>query len=119
MSNDFYSQQPQGYNPYAVQGTQQGGPGGPGDPIYDEIKKQALGSFVWGIIGVFFCGLILGIFAIYRGSKARKMIAQHGVGQAYLAQATIGLVCGIIGFLINLGGIAFIFLLAAARAASI
>ena len=116
MSNDFYSQPPQDQNPYAVQGAQQGA-GRPGDPIYDEIKKQALGSFVWGIIGIFFCGLILGIFAIYRGNKAREMIAQHGVGQEFSVQATIGLVCGIIGFLLNFMGIGLMFLLTLARVA--
>lgn len=75
------------------------------DPIHAEIKKQAMASMIWGIVGIFCCGIILGPFAIYRGNKAKKMMAEHNKGQEFSGQATAGIVCGIIGLVLNILGI--------------
>lgn len=55
----------------------------------------ALASLVWGIVGLFVCGLILGIIAINKSNEARKTIATSPMyGGSGLA--TAGLVMGII-----------------------
>jgi Domain of unknown function (DUF4190) len=67
-----------------------------GIPCIAPNAPGSVGALVCGIIGLFFCGPILGIIAIVLGNKAKKAIAtQPGVyGGAGLAQA--GFILGII-----------------------
>lgn len=88
------------------------------DPILAEIKKQATASLIWGIVGIFCCGIILGPFAIWRSNKAKQMIAQHNRGHEYSGQATAGLICGIVALVLNLLGIVIQIIAVAAGAAN-
>lgn len=56
---------------------------------------DAVASMVWGIVGLFFCGLILGIVAISKSNSAKKAIEADPClsGGGY---ATAGMVLGII-----------------------
>lgn len=76
-------------------------------------RKNAPGatsSLVWGILGFFFCGLILGIVAISNANKAKKLIQEQPDVYTGDGLATAGLVIGIIDLvawgLILLGNIA-------------
>ncbi len=98
---------PQGYAPqgYAPQG---GLP--PGDAfqlgqIAAEIKNQATASIIVGIFGLFCFGIILGPFAIYRGTKALNLIQQYGIGQEHATKATVGRAIGIVVLALWLIGI--------------
>ena len=60
-----------------------------------ENAEGAVASMVWGIIGLFFCGLILGIVAIVKSNAARAAIATDPrLGGA--GYATAGLILGIV-----------------------
>ena len=68
------------------------------DGVYRGPTQNAPGavaSMVLGLVGLFVCGLILGIIAIVKSSEARKAIASNPryVGGGY---ATAGLVMGIV-----------------------
>ncbi len=69
------------------------------DGVYHGPKKNApdaVASMVWGIVSIFFCGLILGIVAIAKSRNARNSIEEDPMlgGGGY---ATAGMVLGIIG----------------------
>ncbi len=68
-----------------------------------EISSQATTSLVVGIISFFCFGIILAPFAIYRGHKALRLIAEHGVGQRYSGTANAGKVIGIVSLCLNVG----------------
>jgi hypothetical protein len=76
------------------------------DGIYHGPTMNAPGavaSLVLGIIGIVFCGIVLGPLAIWQSSSARKAINSdptYGGG----GMATAGMVLGIIALLINLVG---------------
>lgn len=102
----YPGQQPQ-YGGYPQPGFQQPGYGAPqgygpvgyAPPVQDH-KGKATGSLVCGIIGLFFCGLILGIIAIVLGTGAKKAMQQSGNfdGQG---MATAGVVLGIIDLILH------------------
>ncbi len=94
------SQDPPSQNPY-----QPTDAAGPSDAVLAEIKKQAGASLIWGIVGIFCCGIVLGPFAVYRANKAKQLIAQHNVGHQYAGQATAGMICGIIGIVLFVVGV--------------
>jgi len=56
----------------------------------------AVSSLVWGILGFFLCGLILGIVAISNANKAKKLIREQPDTYTGEGLATAGLVIGII-----------------------
>ena len=68
------------------------------DGVYDGPTRNApdaVPSMVWGIVGLFICGVILGIVAIQKSGAARKaMDADPRLGGR--GYATAGLVLGII-----------------------
>ena len=78
------------YQPTENTGTGQGDPA-----IVAEIAKQAKASLMWGIIGIFCFGIILGPFAFFRGNKALKMIETHNVGHEHQGTATAGKFIGL------------------------
>ena len=83
------------------------------DPVskaFAEIALQSKASLLWGIVGIFCVGIILGPFAIYRGAKASSLIREFNVGEEYKGMATAGLVCGIVAVAIHLVGIAYVVL---------
>jgi hypothetical protein len=129
-----YPPPPQGYPPPpGGYGPPQGGYGAPPgygpqqgygapDPaafqlgqVAGEIKNQAIASLVVGIIGFFCLGFILGPFAIYRGSKALRLIRQYNIGQQHATLAQVGRVLGIISLVLWVGWFGFSFLSAALR----
>lgn len=68
------------------------------DGIYHGPKTNAPGavaSLVWGIVGLFICGVVFGPIAIARASSAKKAMASNPTygGGGY---ATAGMVLGII-----------------------
>ena len=73
------------------------------DGIYRGPKANAPGavaSLVWGSVGMFICGFILGIIAIVKSSQAKKAIeADPRLGGAGLA--TAGMVLGIIAIVLH------------------
>jgi hypothetical protein len=80
------------------------------DGLYHGPKINAPGavaSMVWGIIGLLFCGIILGPVAISKSNSARRLIASNPTygGGGY---ATAGMVLGIID-------VAFFFIFLMAR----
>ena len=100
-------------NPYSPSGVS-----GQNDQVVAEIKKQAMASLIWGIVGIFCCGIVLGPFAVYRGNKAKRLIAEHNVGQEFGGQATAGLICGWIGIVLFVVGVGLQVVLALAGAAA-
>ena len=76
------------------------------------IKKTAPGakeSLTWGILGIFFCGVILGCVAISNANSAKKLIEQRpdiykggGLATAGLVMGIIDLVASGIGLLIGI-----------------
>lgn len=75
------------------------GPVGYAPPAQDH-KGKAIGSLICGIIGLFFCGIVLGIIAVVLGSGAKKAMQQSGNfdGQG---MATAGVVLGIIALILH------------------
>lgn len=69
--------------------------------IASEISSQATASLVVGIISFFICGLLLGPFAIYRGSKALRLIQQYNIGHEHSGKANAGKIIGIISTSLN------------------
>lgn len=91
---------PQGWgqppnNPYAAPGVPPGGDAFQLGQIAVEIKNQANASLAVGIIGLFCFGIILGPFAIYRGSKALRLIRENNIGHEHASKASIGRGIGI------------------------
>lgn len=89
------------------------------DPVskaFAEIAIQAKASLLWGIVGIFCVGIILGPFAIYRGARANSLIRQFNVGEEYKGLATGGFVCGIVAIVIHLIAIGYIVMMAMAEA---
>ena len=62
-----------------------------------KTSGKAIGSLICGIIGLFFCGLILGLIAISLANNAKKDIAVSGGAIGGQGLATAGFVLGIIG----------------------
>ena len=60
-----------------------------------QLAPGAVASMVWGIVGIFLCGLIVGLVAISKSNAAKQAIAADPrlKGSGY---ATAGLVLGII-----------------------
>ena len=59
-----------------------------GNPLYPpevleqkakEVEDLLRKALIFGVLGVVFCGGLLGILAFHRASKATKIIAQYGV----------------------------------------
>jgi hypothetical protein len=69
-------------------------PPGPVDPdlaaIVKEIKNQASASVAVGAFGILFFGIILGPFAMYRGSKACRLMRETDLGWEYKSRAKLG-----------------------------
>jgi len=70
-------------------------------PSHVEYKPKttapgATSSLVWSIVGLLFCGLIFGCFAISKANKAKKLIQSHPDLYTGDGLATAGLVIGII-----------------------
>ena len=84
-------------------------PTGPGsDPaIEKEIKSQAMTSLVVGILSFFCFGIILAPFAIYRGSKAKKLIETHNMGHEHRGIAQAGTIIGWISLVLAILTILF------------
>ncbi len=57
---------------------------------------KATGALVCGIVGLFFCGVILGPIAIYLGMTAKREIQESGGRLKGSGMATAGIVLGII-----------------------
>jgi hypothetical protein len=83
------------------------------DGIYHGPKTNAPGavaSMVCGIIGILFCGIVLGPVAIGLGSSARRHISQNptygggGFAIAGLVLGILALIVNVIGFIIVAGG---------------
>jgi hypothetical protein len=107
---------PQGYGPQPGYGM----PGGDNAAFHlgqvaSEIKNQAIASLVVGIIGFFCFGFLLGPFAIYRGSKALRLIRENNIGQEHATLAQVGRVLGIVSLVLWVGWFGFTFLSAALR----
>ena len=79
-------------------------------PLQRKNAPGATSSLVWGILGFFLCGIILGIVAISNANKAKKLIQQQPNVYTGDGLATAGLVIGIIDLvawgLVLLGNIA-------------
>jgi len=60
------------------------------------MAPGAVSSIVWGILGLFICGLIFGLLAISRANAAKKLV--RGNPHLYTGDglATFGLVLGVI-----------------------
>ena len=65
-------------------------------PLHKTNAPGAVASLVWGILGLFICGLILGIVAISNANKAKGMIQREPSVYTGEGLATAGLVIGII-----------------------
>jgi hypothetical protein len=78
--------------------------------VLGEIKAQAITSLVVGILSIFCLGIILAPFAIYRGAKAKRLIASSGMGSEHLGMAQAGFVIGIISLVLNIIGVLFLIL---------
>lgn len=61
-----------------------------------DIGKHANSSLLFGAIGIFCCGIILGPLAIARGGKALALIKQSTLGQEHAIKAQIGRVLGVL-----------------------
>lgn len=81
------------------------------DPVskaFAEIALQSKASLLWGIVGIFLVGIILGPFAIYRGAKAKRLIREFQVGHEYKGIATAGFIIGIIALALHALFVAFV-----------
>jgi hypothetical protein len=79
----------------------------PGGDVAAEIKNQATASLVVGLLGVSCCigfSFVLGPLAIYRGSKALRLIGHYGIGQEHATSAKVGRVLGILAIVVFVGG---------------
>jgi len=105
-----FAQNPAGMNGGAMPGAQPpihaGMPGAPQyRPAYQRPQETAPGavaSMVCGIIGIFCCGIVLGIIAIVLGNGAHKRIRQRPDLYGGGGMATAGVVLGIIGFILHI-----------------
>ncbi len=69
-------------------------------------------ALVCGIIGLFFCGIILGIVAIIQGRKGKELAAQGLATNGSAANA--GFILGIVAIVLNIiGGIFYAVVIAA------
>jgi hypothetical protein len=64
--------------------------------VLKEIKTQANASVAVGVFGIFFFGIILGPFAIYRGSKACRLMGENDAGWDYERRAKLGRALGFV-----------------------
>jgi hypothetical protein len=64
--------------------------------VLKEITNQATASVVVGAVGIFFFGIIFGPFAIYRGSKAHRLMRENDIGWEYERRAKLGRTLGFI-----------------------
>jgi hypothetical protein len=101
MSNNPY-QTPQQWG----QGPYQSGPNPQQAQVLGEISSQATASLVIGIISFFCFGIILAPFAIYRGSKALRLIQQYNIGHQHSGTANAGKIIGIVSLALNVIGLA-------------
>jgi hypothetical protein len=69
------------------------------------IAPGATGAMVWGIIGIFCFGVILGIIALVLGIGAKNKIKQFPDRYIGEGQATAGIVLGIIDIVLGVIGI--------------
>jgi hypothetical protein len=69
--------------------------------IEQEISSQATASVVVGILSFFCFGIFLGPMAIYRGSKALRLINQYNIGHENAGKANAGRIIGIVSTVIN------------------
>ena len=72
-----------------------------------DIKTQANAALLWGIVGIFCFGFVLGPAAIIRGGLAKSRIAQHNVGHDQAGKATAGQALGALALVLWLAAIAF------------
>jgi hypothetical protein len=75
--------------------------------VAGEIKNQAIASLVVGIVGFFCFGFVLGPFAIYRGSKALRLIRENNIGQEHATLAQVGRIFGIVDMVLWVGWLCF------------
>ncbi len=78
-----------------------------------EISDYATWSLINGITALFICGLFTGPFAVFRGSKALRLIEQHDVGRQHAGKAKAGRALGFAAMALWLVGVAGYFVLVA------
>jgi hypothetical protein len=108
-----YGQQPGPGNPYGAPMSYGQNPGF--NPAFNpalgqiakEISSQATASLVVGLISFVCFGIFLGPMAIYRGSKALRLINQYNIGHEEAGKANAGRIIGIISTVLNVIGILF------------
>ena len=86
--------------------------------VYKEIKAQSTTALIVGIISLVFCGIVLAPFAIYRGSKAQRLIEQYNIGHECLGNAKAGKIIGIISLVLNILVLGFYFFVMITAAAA-
>jgi hypothetical protein len=68
-------------------------------------NQKALWAMILGIVSLFCCGVITGVFAIVLAQQAKREIAASGGMQRGAGQAQAGLVLGIIGIALTVLGL--------------
>jgi uncharacterized Tic20 family protein len=58
--------------------------------VTGEIRRHAIASVVIALVGLVFCGVVLGPLAILRSKKVERLIEQNKVGGPYKATAQAG-----------------------------
>lgn len=68
-------------------------------------QKHAQMSLVFGIIGLFFAGIVFGPLAIVQANKAERMLQAASAGKVLGWISTIFGILGVIGFVLFFGSI--------------
>jgi hypothetical protein len=66
-------------------------------PAEQRISKYADWSVILGVLGIFFCGLLICPFAVGYANRARDAIFDEDVGRQFLKQANLGRILGYVG----------------------
>jgi hypothetical protein len=64
------------------------------------MAPGSVASFVWGLVGLFICGLILGVVAIRKSKQARDLIKAQPEVYSGQGLAVAGRVIGIIDVIV-------------------
>ena len=64
------------------------------EKVAGEVKRHAIASVVIALVGLVFCGPVLGPLAIYRSTKATRLIEQNNVAREYSTAAQSGRLLG-------------------------
>jgi hypothetical protein len=104
-----------GYGGYGGEGYGGGGYGGQdpyGQPYQPggQTSTKAIVALVLGIVGLFFCGLFVGIAALIVGRGAVRQIDESGGRLTGRGMATAGWVLGLIDLVLNVIGIIYVLL---------